>query len=40
MGCVNCRTDGTQYTLKAHLDGGGAEVDLTFCSSECLEEWV
>jgi len=40
MGCVNCRDDVKAYTLKAHVDEAGTDVDLPFCSTDCLEEWV
>lgn len=40
MGCVNCETDLQAYTLRAHVEDGNSEVDLPFCSTDCLEEWV
>jgi hypothetical protein len=40
MSCVNCETDGTAYTLRAHVPDSDAARDLPFCSAECLEDWV
>lgn len=40
MGCINCDTNGTAYTLRTHVEESDANVDLTFCSTDCLEEWV
>lgn len=40
MSCVNCETEGTAYTLQAHVQDGNAQIDLAFCSSDCLEQWV
>ncbi|WP_276316225.1 hypothetical protein [Halomicrobium salinisoli] len=40
MSCVNCDTNGTAYTLLAHVEGSDSKVDLSFCSTDCLEEWV
>jgi len=40
MGCINCDTDGTAYTLRAHVEDTESNVDLAFCSTDCLEEWV
>jgi hypothetical protein len=30
---------GTADTLRAHTEGG-SDVDLPFCSTDCLGEWV
>lgn len=40
MSCVNCQDSGISYTLRAHEATADAEVELTFCSTECLAEWV
>ena len=40
MSCVNCDTDDRAYTLRAHVDGTKSNVDLAFCSTDCLDEWV
>jgi hypothetical protein len=40
MSCVNCDTDDRAYTLRAHVADSDSDVDLTFCSTDCLEQWV
>lgn len=40
MTCVNCETDATAYTLRAHVMESNGEIDLPFCSTDCLREWV
>lgn len=40
MGCINCDTNGAAYTLRTHVEATDANVDLAFCSTDCLEEWV
>jgi len=30
MGCINCDTDGTAYTLRAHVEETESNVDLAF----------
>jgi len=40
MSCVNCDTDTRAYTLRAHVDDADSDVDLTFCSTDCLDQWV
>jgi hypothetical protein len=40
MGCINCDTDDQAYTLRAHVEESNANVDLNFCSTDCLEDWV
>ena len=38
--CVNCNTDDRAYTLRAHVSDADSNVDLPFCSTDCLEQWV
>lgn len=40
MSCVNCETNARAYTLKAHVMDAENEVDLPFCSTDCLRDWV
>ena len=40
MACVNCEMDATAYTLRAHLKDSNGEVELPFCSTDCLRDWV
>lgn len=40
MSCVNCRDGRVTYRLKADVTDSEGEVELSFCSSECLSEWV
>jgi hypothetical protein len=40
MTCVNCETDSTTYTLRAHVMDSNGEVDLPFRSTDCLRDWV
>lgn len=40
MTCVNCETDLTAYTLQAHVEDEDHRVDLSFCSTDCVSEWV
>jgi len=40
MSCVNCQDRQVSYTLTADLTDSPAPVELTFCSSECLSDWV
>jgi hypothetical protein len=40
MTCVNCETDRRAYTLHAHVDDSDSTIELPFCSSDCLDEWV
>ena len=40
MSCVNCDTDTRAYTLRAHVHDADSDVDLTFCSTDCLDQWV
>lgn len=40
MGCINCDTDGAAYTLQAHVEESDSNVRLTFCSTDCLQDWV
>ena len=40
MSCVNCDADLQAYTLRAHVENGNADIDLPFCSTTCLAEWV
>ncbi|ELY86540.1 hypothetical protein C483_19060 [Natrialba hulunbeirensis JCM 10989] len=39
--CDNCRAPDVAYTLTTHDAGSdGTEIDLHFCSSECLRVWT
>ncbi len=40
MSCVNCETDAEAYTLRAHVMDAESKVDLPFCSTNCLQDWV
>lgn len=40
MSCINCREDGVSYTLKTHVADPETQVELDFCSTDCLAEWV
>jgi hypothetical protein len=40
MTCVNCEADARAYTLKAHVEKSEGEIDLPFCSTDCLRDWV
>lgn len=40
MGCINCKNGGVSYTLKTHVADPETEIELTFCSTECLAEWA
>ncbi|MFT4920967.1 MAG: hypothetical protein ACI8XM_000159 [Haloarculaceae archaeon] len=40
MSCVNCDSDTQAYTLRAHVENSNSDVDLQFCSSDCLDDWV
>jgi len=40
MSCVNCNTEDRAYTLRAHVVDSESDVDLAFCSTDCLEQWV
>ncbi|WP_165874946.1 hypothetical protein [Natrarchaeobius oligotrophus] len=40
--CDNCESDDEiAYTLRTYVDGGsGEQVDLHFCSNDCLRVWT
>jgi len=41
MACANCEAGASPaYTLRVHVRDTEAEVDLRFCSDECLRAWV
>lgn len=40
MSCVNCDTDTKAYTLQVHVEESNSIIDMPFCSTDCLEEWV
>jgi len=40
MRCVNCDIERRAYTLCAHPDDSDSVVELSFCSSDCLADWV
>ncbi|WP_408958711.1 hypothetical protein [Natrinema sp. 74] len=41
MNCDNCQSDDVAYTLTTHVDpGDGKQVDLHFCSTDCLRVWT
>lgn len=40
MSCINCDTEQTTYTLEADVVDSDSSIELTFCSSDCLEDWV
>jgi len=40
MECDNCRSDEVAYTLTAHTPEGAGEVELHFCSTDCLRVWT
>jgi len=40
MMCVNCDRERRAYTLYAHVDDSNSAVELSFCSSACLDQWV
>ena len=40
MGCVNCDAEHRAYTLRAHVENSESEVELSFCSTDCVDEWV
>ncbi|ELY62276.1 hypothetical protein [Natronolimnohabitans innermongolicus] len=41
MNCDNCDTDEVAYTLTTHVaDEPSEQIDLHFCSSECLRVWT
>lgn len=40
MSCINCKTDGVSYTLKTHVADPETQIELSFCSTDCLAEWV
>jgi len=40
MSCVNCDSNRQAYTLRAHVDQSDSDVDLAFCSTDCLDKWV
>jgi hypothetical protein len=39
-GLHNCSTEGTAYTVQAAVVDDDSRVELTFCSSDCLADWV
>ncbi|SEH10874.1 hypothetical protein SAMN04487967_0095 [Natronorubrum sediminis] len=41
MSCDNCSATAVAYTLRTHVtDSPGEQIDLHFCSSECLRVWT
>ena len=41
MHCDNCDSAEIAYTLTAHVSSeSGAQVDLHFCSNDCLRVWT
>lgn len=40
MLCDNCQTDEVAYTLTTHVESSASNVDLHFCSTDCLRAWT
>ncbi len=41
MNCDNCRAEEVAYTLTTHVDTtDGKQIDLHFCSTDCLHVWT
>ncbi|ELZ10467.1 MULTISPECIES: hypothetical protein [Natrialba] len=41
MECDNCQATDVAYTLTTHVAGAADEqIDLHFCSTECLRVWT
>ena len=40
MSCAHCDAEIKAYTLRIHPEESDRDIEISFCSTDCLETWV